>query len=312
MSRLVFFISFLAVSTWQANAQDEIHHSNPLSNSIFWEVSHPKRNQQIYIFGTHHLHDYQFIEKNEIIQSKLKSADIVVGEMVIGGNEMQMMMKMVNVMYMKGKTLDQLMKPEDYEATNKCLRENMGLSLATLNNVKPIFIYQLIMVAKFMKTQPKSTVVTNAQSLENSMDGYFQQKGKEMEKEIRGLETVDEQLKALYDGYSLDRQIQMLLQMVHDKDGVSTQEIHTLNDYYNKQDLQGLLQLMQKTATPEELDALLISRNQKWIPQLESIFESGKSAFVAVGAGHLPGDFGVLSLLVSKGYQIKPITIAVE
>jgi hypothetical protein len=301
-----YCIAFIWVTS-TANAQVPA-----LENSIFWEITGNDAKKPMYIFGTHHLHDYKFVENNAQIQEILSKTDAVFGEMVIDGNEVQMMMKMAGAMFMKGKTLNQLMSVEEFEATDKCLKETMGLSLATLNNVKPIFIYQLIMVAKFMKSQPQADQVPQLQGVDNSMDSYFQRKAKSLNKEVRGLETVDDQLKALYDGYSLERQVQMLLEMVRDKDGISTQEITTLNEFYNKQDLNGLLALMQKTATPEELQGLLVDRNNKWIPQLDTLLQSKKGTFIAVGAGHLPGEFGVLNQLKQKGYAIKPIKIRVE
>ena len=43
-------------------------------------------------------------------------------------------------------------------------------------------------------------------------------------------------------------------------------------------------------------DLLLNRRNADWVKQLNSIMKN-KSAFVAVGAGHLVGDKGLISLL---------------
>ena len=53
---------------------------------------------------------------------------------------------------------------------------------------------------------------------------------------------------------------------------------------------------------------LLDDRNRAWIPQLEKSM-SGKSVFIAVGAGHLGGKSGVIRLLTAKGYKLKPIRL---
>jgi uncharacterized protein len=50
---------------------------------------------------------------------------------------------------------------------------------------------------------------------------------------------------------------------------------------------------------------LLVNRNIKWLPKLESYLAENKSAFIAVGAGHVVGDSGLIELLKAKGYQVK-------
>jgi uncharacterized protein YbaP (TraB family) len=306
----VWFVLLLIFSTQlRAQIQNE--------NSIFWEISGKGIQKPSYIFGTHHLHSPKFIEKNERIETALKSIDWVVGEIVIDSNQLNMAMKLTMMMLMKDNTISNLMKKEDYEATDKCLREYLGMGIGLFNNFKPIFIYHLLMVAKYQKANPSqenasSAKVFGGNPLDNSMDGYFQQRARALKAHIRGLETVDEQLKILYEGYTLERQIEMLLDMVYDKSGTSGNDVLELSNLYIKQDLQSLLTLMQKSTSEEELKQLLVNRNNKWIPQIDEILKSGKSAFIAVGAGHLPGDFGVVSQLRKKGYTLKPISILVE
>ncbi|MGL4520977.1 MAG: TraB/GumN family protein [Bacilli bacterium] len=59
------------------------------------------------------------------------------------------------------------------------------------------------------------------------------------------------------------------------------------------------------TAEAEYL--LLEKRNKNWLPQLEKQLASGEQHFVAVGAAHLNGENGILTLLKQKGYEVKYI-----
>ena len=63
--------------------------------------------------------------------------------------------------------------------------------------------------------------------------------------------------------------------------------------------------------TDVELDAiddkLVFARNRDWIPKLERLFEQD-GVFVAVGADHLIGKRGVVSLLRARGFEITRIT----
>lgn len=286
---------FLAVP---ALAQDSL----PQAKSIFWEVKGPGVAKPTYLFGTHHLHDYGFINKNKIILKKLKKADIVVGEIVI---EPSTMMKVAMASIMPNKTLNQLMNEKDYKATDECLRKYVGMGVQLFSRFKPIAIYQMIMLKKYAKT-----LNMNLEKAGNSsMDEYFQKAARNLNKKLIALETVNDQLKVLYDGKPLDKQVDLLLEMVYDKDSLASQEIIKLNKMYKQQDLDGLHKLMKKTASEQELASLLVNRNKKWIPKIEELLKSDKSAFIAVGAGHLPGEFGVLHLLRQKGYTISPLRI---
>ena len=51
---------------------------------------------------------------------------------------------------------------------------------------------------------------------------------------------------------------------------------------------------------------LLDNRNRNWVEQLSKIMPK-TSVFVAVGAGHLPGEMGVIELLRKAGYTVRPL-----
>jgi|SRR3954469_8741618 uncharacterized protein YbaP (TraB family) len=52
---------------------------------------------------------------------------------------------------------------------------------------------------------------------------------------------------------------------------------------------------------------LLGARNHNWIPKIEDFLRSGQTYFVVVGAAHLGGPDGVVSLLKSRGYQLQQL-----
>jgi hypothetical protein len=56
---------------------------------------------------------------------------------------------------------------------------------------------------------------------------------------------------------------------------------------------------------PELYHALVISRNQNWLPHIEQTLHKNNSVFVVVGALHLLGEEGILAALKKKGYQVE-------
>ncbi|WP_336986529.1 TraB/GumN family protein [Altererythrobacter aquiaggeris] len=64
---------------------------------------------------------------------------------------------------------------------------------------------------------------------------------------------------------------------------------------------QGLL------ADPELRDALLVSRNDNWLPKIEAWIRAGKKPFIAAGAAHMAGPEGLPEQLAARGWKIKRI-----
>jgi uncharacterized protein YbaP (TraB family) len=81
-----------------------------------------------------------------------------------------------------------------------------------------------------------------------------------------------------------------------------------LADVYRKQDLQKIDELTRSgdATVSNYLELLLYGRNRKWVHSLNTLLPE-KSLLIAVGAGHLPGEHGVINLLKEKGYTLSPV-----
>ena len=58
--------------------------------------------------------------------------------------------------------------------------------------------------------------------------------------------------------------------------------------------------------TPEEKETLIYARNDNWMKQMPEIMKQ-KSTLFAVGAGHLPGERGLLAQLKKAGYTVEGV-----
>ena len=77
---------------------------------------------------------------------------------------------------------------------------------------------------------------------------------------------------------------------------------------YQHQDLQKIEALTRTgdASIGNYLDLLLYGRNRNWALALDSLMP-GKELLIAVGAGHLPGEQGVINLLKKRGYRLTPM-----
>jgi len=78
---------------------------------------------------------------------------------------------------------------------------------------------------------------------------------------------------------------------------------------YKNENIEGLYESVNESLKedPEFKKAILDNRNNNWISKIGELSKDQK-VFYGVGAGHLGGDQGVISLLRIAGYTVTPIT----
>ncbi|RYG15085.1 MAG: TraB/GumN family protein, partial [Chitinophagaceae bacterium] len=264
-------------------------------NSLLWEISGNGLQKSSYLFGTYHYAGKDFIDTMKVLTSKLKEADIIVGELIIDST---LTPKLVPFMIMTDNTLDKLLSPTEHKVVADYLKKVSGYDLKTFNIMKPVTVQMTIL----QFTAPKSKITPTNPAL----DQYIQDYGKANHKFVVALETAEDQAKVLF-GSSLERQKELLLKSIDDEKK-NRKESQKLYDDYIAQDLASLARTFKKLEnyTREEADALLKTRNEKWMAQLPDLMQNG-SLFIAVGAGHLVGQDGLIKALQNKGFTVKPL-----
>ena len=87
----------------------------------------------------------------------------------------------------------------------------------------------------------------------------------------------------------------------------SQNEFQTMISAYLAEDIDELDKAMTTSGMMADYRSILLDeRNKTWVPKIEEQMKT-KSVFVAVGAGHLAGEFGVVNLLRDAGYTVEPI-----
>jgi uncharacterized protein len=127
------------------------------------------------------------------------------------------------------------------------------------------------------------------------------------EKEIRGLETLGDQLGVL-DGLSLERQADFLMLSLEDA-GSMEEELDSLLRAWRRGDARQLARtLTEEFATFPDLYApLIVARNRNWAGQIEALLDDEDDYLVVVGALHLVGDDSVLELLRARGFRARQL-----
>jgi uncharacterized protein len=138
------------------------------------------------------------------------------------------------------------------------------------------------------------------------MDVELMREASERGKPVTHFETVDEQI-AVFDTISLEEQVRELARSL---DTAGTEQARALLLGFKDGDEHALSQALFDEAelarAPGFYDRVLFDRNARWLPVIEREVELG-GAFIAVGAGHLLGERGIVAELKRRGYTVRRV-----
>ena len=284
----IFTILALSLMCLTSNAQ------------LVWKISGNGIQKPSYILGTHHGCPFNYCDSIPGLMKAFDKVDNIIGEInMIEFSEMspERMQKMQAMMMMPADTsLLSLFNEEETAKVNAWLKDEMGASLEMLSVMKPMTIMVTVQNKILTEMMPELATMT-------SIDKYMQTLGQSKGKTIGELETADYQMELLY-GNSLEEQADALLEMIDQGD--SKKLMQQLTDAYKSQNLDKLWEIFQEQMTGYEYDAIVKVRNLNWEKQMKELLPKQSTLFV-VGAGHLPGESGMINLLREAGFKVKPV-----
>jgi uncharacterized protein len=153
-------------------------------------------------------------------------------------------------------------------------------------------------------------IKNNKQQLEKytglPLDAWFAAKGRQTKKSIFTLETIEEQMNLLFNKDSDEEQVKQLKQFFKIKSEMTKLGDEMLQGWF-EQDLNKLFTIYEQTLELSgEGDYLIKDRNMNWMKKLPGLMAK-ESQFIAVGALHLAGPYGLVSQLQELGYTVTPI-----
>ena len=135
------------------------------------------------------------------------------------------------------------------------------------------------------------------------IDVHYRRKAAQNGMALNMLETAAEQIDYLA-GLPLDVQVSQLQQTLTEGDA-ELREVREIAAAWRAGDTAAIERLLLKgmKESPAYYQSLVVDRNRRWIPRIESCFSTG-SCFVVVGAAHMVGSDGLIAMLKQKGYRI--------
>ena len=245
------------------------------------------------IFGSFHLLCKNDIHFSEQLLKALKESEEVYFELNL--DDPSVLLGGLLLMNMKqGKKLKDLYSPEEYSKVVQFFKDSLHTSMLLFEGMKPAFLESML--------YPKMMPCSNISGVEEELMLV----AKKEKKKIEGLETIAFQA-SVFDSIPYAEQAKELLQTIDSLNSFK-KLFDTMTSVYKSQQLDEIEKMFSKTefGMEENRDLLLNNRNKEWVKQLKLIMKK-QSVFVAVGAGHLVGDLGLINLLKKEGYLLRPL-----
>ncbi len=264
-------------------------------NTLLWKVTGNGLTKPTYLFGTMHLICADDIKLSDSLVNAIAHADDVYLELDMD-NVMEMMGAMTKMKMRNDTTLAQLLTAEEYESIKKYFTDKkIMLPFSMVETYKPLMAASLL--------------IQQTASCDNmiSMEQLVMAEAKSSGVDIKGMETMQYQM-SIFDSIPYGFQAKQLLRMVEQGDMKEGNDMQVITDAYRNQELEKMEEITTDEASGIGgfTDILLYNRNINWANKLAELMP-GKSLVVAVGAGHLPGDKGLINLLRQAGFKVEPL-----
>ena len=267
------------------------------AESCLWKVT--SETGTLYVQGSIHLLKAENYPLAPAIEQAYADSEVLVLE--VDMNEMtspQTQQKiMQKALLPTDETLQGLIGMNTYQKLGQTCTQ-LDLPPATLNRFKPWFA---AVTLTLIKTQKMGF------DPQYGLDTYFFNQAMADSKKVVGLETVDFQI-GLFDDLSSSNPDEFIAHALAELDSLEA-DMARLEQAWVSGDIAALGMLMSKSFAdyPELYQTFVLDRNLRWIEQLDLFLKKPSTHLVVVGAGHLPGQGGLLELLKEKGYTIEQL-----
>jgi len=266
------------------------------THSFLWRAS--KGQGVVYLVGSVHMLTADFYPLAPALDAAFKDSDLLVeeadlAEMLSPTTQFSLLQR---GMLPAGQTLDKVVSPATIALVNAHASALGPLGAAeAVKQFKPWFLAMTLEAMEWQKAGFDPLL---------GLDKHFYDRAQAEGKTVQGLETTEFQI-SLLDGMTAEQQERFLSETLKDLDK-ETATIRQLASAWKSGDVAGVERfvLQDLKSDPQVYQRLLVGRNRNWLPKIEALFTRPRPAIVVVGAAHLVGPDGLVSMLKAKGYTL--------
>jgi len=287
LKKLGYFFSLLLIFALSVEAK-----------SLLYKVS--SEGSDVYILGSIHLAKPELYPLDNEITKAYTASDVLVLELDPSSQESVKTIQnsMLSLgMYPAGKNLKNQLSTKTYTALETYMSK-VNLSLDGMQQMKPWVVMLQLSVMEMMRL---------GYSPELGIDQHFLNKAKQDKKPVVELETAAEQMALLAkdDKEFQDKLLFYTLESMHDLEPM----LDDMFKYWKNGEAKDFEKVMSKSLEDDPslegiYDDLITKRNHTMAAKIEDFLKTNKNYFIVVGAGHVVGEEGIVSLLQKQGYEL--------
>jgi len=272
------------------------------SAPLLWKVT--SETNTSYLFGTMHVSDPRVTTLAPVVEDAFTESDAIFTE--LKESQLELSMKVAEEgMLPKGTQLSDVIPDDMYRKINGLVESNKMI-MGVVDSSRP---WMAGMYLQMIDAMPYMQGV--------ALDMQLTNRARAEDKEVGGIETVDEQLAALAFGSEED-QIKLLgiaIDNMIEKADNEISDIELMLNYYLEGDIDGLWEfanaelLDASQLEKDAFDALLTVRNENMADRINKRIKANSKSmtFYAFGALHFAGPQGVGELLKGMGYEVERV-----
>ncbi len=263
---------------------------------LFWRVQSPTAT--VYLLGSIHFADKSFYPLREAIEQAFLQADNLVLEVNMNADGIEQTRHLIQVdgNYHGEEMIRDHISADTYTKLNAVLQK-LGIAYSLVERQKPGLLMMTLTSVQMMKM---------GFAPEQGIDAYFLRRAQTLGKPVLELESIEQQMHLMLnmsDGDLLLRESLTSLEQVE-------ASMRSLVDSWKLGDAASMDKLIFEDTLQQYPDyqsiyeILFFKRNIAMAKKIQQYLTTNNSYFVVVGAGHLIGAKGIVTLLNNNGHKV--------
>ncbi|MEO7394363.1 MAG: TraB/GumN family protein, partial [Chitinophagaceae bacterium] len=280
-SVLFLLVSFFFLSDTSAQRAN--------TKSLLWRITGNGLLKPSYLYGTMHLYDKKLFQFGDSVYKSLENSEAYAMEL-----DPNSLMDSILLKIGESDTTSLLQKMIDkkqYDTVSKKLEKKLGVSADRITR-------KMLIAARNKEIYRRR----NEDDMSTVVDLYLYDIAHKQGKWVGGIEDVEDQ-SGISDELGKDFDVN---EFVEEDENKMRKYMDRWIDLYVTEDIDKIEQLSNNKQGASAKDLLLNRRNIKMARRMDSLSKL-RTTFFAIGAAHLAGDSGVISLMRKNGFKIDPV-----
>lgn len=273
--------------------------AQPGTRSLIYRVDGPA-GATVYMLGSVHLLSADLYPLAAPVEDAYADAEHVFFEVHLDSLKARQTELALRGLYQDGRTLRSELPAEVYARLEQAAAgyAQFGITMQVLDRMKPWLVSLMLQALEWQKA---------GMVAEHGVDAHFAGRARQDGKGVGAFESVDFQL-GLFDGFTPQEQVKQLESTLEQLPRTAAM-LGDILDAWRTGDAVALDSIISHSLddSPELFARMLTDRNAAWVPRIEAMLRGTDDVLVVVGAAHLVGEQGVVSMLRERGFTVEQL-----